>query len=198
MSKLSEIARQSPHPVIAASTVGSRLYGLSHPESDWDYHLIVNQKNISSQVIIDKEDVRVTGINLFMERLFANSISEVDMVYAKQIQFTDNSWRPLIQGFRYSPLTYYKNSYALVLKLLPTVKTDVLDNRKHEKTLRSLLRHAILAERAQELKEDFSPLFLSQQRELFNRSHRLLMEEFSKNLSLEDRVDRLSAVARNS
>lgn len=197
MNQLREIVEQSPYSVIAASMTGSRLYGLSHPESDWDYHLIVNQKNASSHVILNKEDVRVTGINLFVERLFANSISEVDMVYAKQIQFTDASWKPLIQGFRYNPLTYYKNSYALVLKLLPTIKTDVSDNQKQRKTLRSLLRHAILAERAQELKEDFSPLFSSQQRELFNRSHRILVEEFSEEHSLEAKADLLSAVARN-
>lgn len=181
----------------AIAVVGSRLYKLDNEDSDYDYYLISDNNRISQQHISGDYDIRVTSMDLFIERIFGNSLPEIDLVYSRGLHFIDTNWKPIIDSFRYNPLAYYKNSYAFIHKFLPKINENFLDSPRQRKSIKSMLRYAILAERSKMLKEDFTPIFSKSEREQFYNDYEKILIEFQSIISIEDRLELLQNFSEN-
>ncbi|WP_192496671.1 nucleotidyltransferase domain-containing protein [Pseudoclavibacter sp. CFCC 13796] len=99
------IAKQRALPdlqpgVILQTVHGSRLYGLQHPGSDYDFSLVVDRRMPRPLHIIRADvDVTVVSVDEFMAQVFRGVPQALEALYSASAQITD-AWAPFLRRWR--------------------------------------------------------------------------------------------------
>ena len=90
--------------VIFATVHGSRLYGLSHDNSDEDYFIVTDSKRSKAKHSIHNGvDMCEVGIDAFLERALSGSHQSVEAMFSPFKGWgggMEHIWGPMIEGHR--------------------------------------------------------------------------------------------------
>lgn len=145
--------------IIAWTYSGSTLYNLATEQSDTDIAIITEGRGKDRQHINGEIDLRITPIEMFMKRLWDTSIPETDLLMSRAFDFTDSSYRHMLESFRPNAYQYFYNSEALAMKFLPKITPEIGNIRREYKMLKACTRSIMLAWKMLDQGENFDPRF---------------------------------------
>lgn len=178
--------------VLAFGYAGSQMYGLNTRTSDVDISVLFTGKRKDKQRIIGEYDFRVQHFNKLVERVInGNSLPEIDLVFSRTLNFTDESknYKPLLDSLRVDTFKYYRNSESLALNFLKQIDSSGVQMRRKLKTLKVVLRTATLAYRCLEQGNSFQPVFNEKQKENFYKYNENFKNMISEKASSDDFYD---------
>lgn len=93
---------------------GSRLYGLSNPNSDYDYYCVVSEKVRAKQVMFGEFDVTTVGYSTFLDYCAKGSPQALEAMFSDHAEF-DNM--PFDRRLYYHPgMTNVRHTYFRTIK----------------------------------------------------------------------------------
>ena len=90
-----------PENTIAVALTGSTLYNLAVEGSDMDF-VAITTGGKCKQILADGEDLMVTPINKFAERVMTGESVEIMILAGGVIKFLDENYKPFFASLRWS------------------------------------------------------------------------------------------------
>lgn len=89
---------------IAFTTIhGSRLYGLSHDDSDRDSMIVYMDGRQAKNIKKGEEDIIHVGITTLIEKAESGAHQFLEGLFSQQKQWHNDDWKPMIENVRIPP-----------------------------------------------------------------------------------------------
>jgi predicted nucleotidyltransferase len=155
--------------ILFKTTHGSRLYGLAHDDSDWDYFTVVSKvKNrkarYAKQTIIGDEDTNLVDFGTFIDGCVKGVPQYLEAMFAGDEFVQTDNIADLRAGFRTGPTVYDR--------YLRTIKSFAMSEKDPYKRKRHALRLALNFKQMREFNR-FNPTLSKSQVEYISELVRL-------------------------